>query len=204
MVAKLFLYYCNENNLSKTGSNTDLLSSLTLSVLDVRKTVTIQFWKSSIKWVECQESRVLSHTESNTCSVMFAVFPGRVCSVFTQSKLTFQADILYVHHTLKGTRKCFRHGKLWTQFNARYGFKRLLLFPIDRDTHVIFCRLQSNVFYTVSLFQTNHVWHFSCVASCSITTCLCSRGKLTLVFVCHKTVSMAAVYRLKIKYRSGF
>ena len=27
-----------------------------------------------------------------------------------------------------------------------------------------------------------------------------SRGKLTALFVCHKTVSMAAVYRLKMKY----
>ena len=30
--------------------------------------------------------------------------------------------------------------------------------------------------------------------------CLSSRGKLTTLFVCHKTVSMAAVYLLKIKY----
>ena len=50
-------------------------------------------------------------------------------------------------------------------------------------------------------------WHFSCVASwlfritwCSLTKCLSSRGKLTVVFVCHRTVGMAAVYQLKIKY----
>ena len=50
-------------------------------------------------------------------------------------------------------------------------------------------------------------WHFPCVASwlfriswCSLTKCLSSRGKLTVVFVCHRTVSMAAVYQLKINY----
>ena len=32
------------------------------------------------------------------------------------------------------------------------------------------------------------------------TTCLSSRGMLIDVFVCHKTVSIAAVYLLKIKY----
>ena len=37
-------------------------------------------------------------------------------------------------------------------------------------------------------------------AWCSFTTCLSSRGKLIVVFVCHRTVSMAAVYQLKIKY----
>ena len=30
--------------------------------------------------------------------------------------------------------------------------------------------------------------------------CLSSDGKLTAIFVCHRTVSMAAVYQLKIKY----
>ena len=51
---------------------------------------------------------------------------------------------------------------------------------------------------------------FLCVASglfrsalCSFTTCLPSRGKLIVVFVCHRTVSMAAVYQLKIKYDQG-
>ena len=34
----------------------------------------------------------------------------------------------------------------------------------------------------------------------SFTTCLSSRGKLTVVFVCHRTVSMVAVYQLKINY----
>ena len=33
----------------------------------------------------------------------------------------------------------------------------LLLFPVDRDTHDIFYRLQSNLFDAASLFQTNHV-----------------------------------------------
>ena len=50
---------------------------------------------------------------------------------------------------------------------------QLLLFPVDRDTHEFFCRLQSNVFDAPSLFQTNHVVHFNvprediffCVAS---------------------------------------
>ena len=49
----------------------------------------------------------------------------------------------------------------------------LLLFPVDRDTHDIFYRLQSNLFDAASLFQTNHVvqWNapgediFFCVAS---------------------------------------
>ena len=30
----------------------------------------------------------------------------------------------------------------------------MLLFPVDRDTHEMFCRLQSNV-AAASLFQTN-------------------------------------------------
>ena len=94
-------------------------------------------------------------------------------------------------------------------------FQQILLFPVDRDTHEIFSRLQSNVFDAASLFQTNHVVHwnapredmFFCVASwlfritwCSFTTCLSSRKKLTVLFVCHRTVSVAAVYQLKIKY----
>ena len=37
----------------------------------------------------------------------------------------------------------------------------LLLFPVDRDTHEFFCRLQSNVFDAASLFQTNHVVHWN-------------------------------------------
>jgi len=37
--------------------------------------------------------------------------------------------------------------------------QRVLLFPLDRDTHEFFCRLQSNVFDAASLFQTNHVVH---------------------------------------------
>ena len=48
---------------------------------------------------------------------------------------------------------------------------------------------------------------FFCVASwlfritwCSYSTCLSSRRKLTVLFVCHRTVSMTAVYQLKIKY----
>ena len=35
----------------------------------------------------------------------------------------------------------------------------ILLFPVDRDTHDFFCRLQSNVFDAASLFQINHVVH---------------------------------------------
>ena len=34
----------------------------------------------------------------------------------------------------------------------------------------------------------------------SFTTCLSSRGKLTVAFVCCRTVRMAAIYQLKIKY----
>ena len=34
---------------------------------------------------------------------------------------------------------------------------RVLLFPVDCDTHDFFCRLQSNVFEAASLFQINHV-----------------------------------------------
>ena len=71
-------------------------------------------------------------------------------------------------------------------------FQQILLFPVDRDTHKFFCRLQSNVSDAASLFQTNHVVHwnapredmFFCVASwlfcitwCTFTTCLSSRGK---------------------------
>ena len=37
----------------------------------------------------------------------------------------------------------------------------LLLFPVDRDTHEIFYRHQSNVFDAASLFQTNHVVHWN-------------------------------------------
>ena len=36
----------------------------------------------------------------------------------------------------------------------------MLLFPVDRDTHDMFCRLQSNV-DAASLFQTNHVVHWN-------------------------------------------
>ena len=39
-------------------------------------------------------------------------------------------------------------------------WRKLLLLPEDRDTHVFFFRLQSNVFAAASLFQTNHVVHF--------------------------------------------
>ena len=88
---------------------------------------------------------------------------------------------------------------------------RILLFPVDRDTYKIFYRLQSNVFDAASLFQTNHVVRWNaprfCVASwlfhitwCSFTTCLSSRRKLTVVFVCHRTVSMTAAHQLKIRY----
>ena len=35
---------------------------------------------------------------------------------------------------------------------------------------------------------------------CSFTTCLYSRRQLTVLFVCHRTVSMTAVYQVKIKY----
>ena len=74
----------------------------------------------------------------------------------------------------------------------------LFLFPVDRDTHKYFCRLQSNVLDAVSLFQINHVVHwntprediFFCVASWlfritwySFTTCLSSRGKRTALFI---------------------
>ena len=38
-----------------------------------------------------------------------------------------------------------------------YLLTELLLFPVDRDTHDFFCRLQSNVFEAASLFQINHV-----------------------------------------------
>ena len=84
----------------------------------------------------------------------------------------------------------------------------LLLFPVDRDTHKFFCRLQSNVFDAASLFQTNDMlnWNaprediFFCVASwlfhitrCSFT-CLSSRGKLTALFI----VSNASKKSLRI------
>ena len=36
---------------------------------------------------------------------------------------------------------------------------KILLFPVDCDTHEIFYGLQSNVFDAASLFQTNHVVH---------------------------------------------
>jgi len=35
---------------------------------------------------------------------------------------------------------------------------------------------------------------------CTFTTFLSSRGKLTALSVCHRTISMAAVYRLKTKH----
>ena len=40
-------------------------------------------------------------------------------------------------------------------------FQQILLFPVDRDTHKFFCRLQSNVSDAASLFQTNHVVHWN-------------------------------------------
>ena len=51
--------------------------------------------------------------------------------------------------------------------------------------------------------------HFSCVASWlfHIAWCSFTREKLTMVFVCHRTFSRAAVYQLKIwsgQIRSGF
>ena len=105
-------------------------------------------------------------------------------------------------------------------YNIRNGvcmkcFLRILLFPVDRNAHEIFKRLQSNAFDAASLFHTNHVVHwnpprediFFCVASwlfritwCSFTTCLTSTRKLTVLFVRHRTVSMTAVYQVKIKY----
>ena len=49
-------------------------------------------------------------------------------------------------------------------------------------------------------FLVCRVMTFSVLTWCSFTTCLPSRGKLIVVFVCHRSVSMAAVYELKIKY----
>ena len=80
-----------------------------------------------------------------------------------------------------------------------------------------FCHLQSDVFDAASLFQTSHVVHWNAPREnifsvwhhdffvllwllCSFTTCLSSGGKLIALFVSHRTVSMAAVYQLKIKY----
>ena len=38
------------------------------------------------------------------------------------------------------------------------------------------------------------------IGCCSFTTYLSSRVKLTVLFVCYRTVRMAAIYQLKIKY----
>ena len=90
----------------------------------------------------------------------------------------------------------------------------VLLFPVNHNTHRFFCRLQSNVFDAMSLFQTgNHmvdwnasredipsVWHHDFFILCDIhSRCLSSRGKLTVLFFCLRTVGMATVYQLKIK-----
>ena len=86
--------------------------------------------------------------------------------------------------------------KICLPWNGSFCDLRVLVlpFPVDRDTHEFFCRLQSKVFDVASLFQANHVVHrnaprediFFCVASwlfritwSSFTTSLSSRGKLT-------------------------
>ena len=122
-----------------------------------------------------------------------------LCLVWNISSALSARDYLVVYHTTLNLL-CF---------------EMLLLFPVDRDTHEIFYRLQSNVFDAASIFQTNHVVHwnvprkdiFFCVASwlfritwCSFIACLSSRRKLTVLFVCHRTVGMTAVYQVKTKY----
>lgn len=105
--------------------------------------------------------------------------------------------------------------EVWCDVLQKSSYSSLLT---PRDTHEIIYRLQSNSLDAVSLFQTNYVvrWYaqreeiFFCLAPwllritwCSLIffpTCLSSRGKLTVVFVFHRTVSVAAVYQVKIKH----
>ena len=74
----------------------------------------------------------------------------------------------------------------------------ILLFPVDRDTHEFFCRLQNSA----SLFQTNHVVDWNALREdifsvwrhdffvlrdvCLFITCLSSGGKLTGNFASRK------------------
>ena len=44
-------------------------------------------------------------------------------------------------------------------FLLRGQLESLLLFPVDRDTHKFFSRLQSNVYDAASLFHVNHMVH---------------------------------------------
>ena len=53
------------------------------------------------------------------------------------------------------------------------------------------------------ILRLSYLWYyvmFMFISLCTQATCLSSRGKLTVVFVYHRSVSMAAVYQLKIKY----
>ena len=78
------------------------------------------------------------------------------------------------HHNQNGwyRRHYFAKSVRWWRVAKPDKF-HVLLFPVDRDTHKFFCRLQSYVFDAASLFQTNHVVHwnaprediFFCVAS---------------------------------------
>ena len=92
---------------------------------------------------------------------------------------------------------------------------KLLLFPVDHDSHEFFSVFIATFLMPLVCFKPItwyiEMYHvrtfFLCVAPwlfrtvwCSFTTCLSSRGTLIMVFVCHWTVSMAAVYQLKIKY----
>ena len=94
------------------------------------------------------------------------------------------------------------------KFKKRSPYKstHILLFPVDRYTHEFFSCPQSNLFDVTSLFQNNHVVHwnapregiFLCgvitfrITQCSFTTCLSSRGKLTVLFVRHRSVNCNA------------
>ena len=60
---------------------------------------------------------------------------------------------------------------LWTEtksrsINSKKRTRPILFFPVDRDTHEIFYRLQSNVFDAASLFNKYSIFEFKPITWC--------------------------------------
>ena len=74
---------------------------------------------------------------------------------------------------------------------------------VNREKSYCFCRLKPITWYIemhrMRAFFLRGIMTFSNLVML-FTTRLSSRGKLTVAFVCCRTVSMVATYQLKIKY----
>ena len=129
------------------------------------------------------------HCRSLSGIIPFLLMYSGEYTSFTSKEANSAAQSRYSELFWPPTRIIFESEETWKYYSS---------WAVDCDTYECFCRLQSNVFDAASLFQTNHVVHwtaprediFFCVASwlfritwCSFTTCLSSRGKLTALFI---------------------